>query len=128
MKAGTCETLFEVAKAVAEGGTSSLALRNFLTFLRPEQVQDAIEEAPLPLAGLHPTGEIMDAYLAAVAEFLALKYGAAVPSWTEEPSRFLAQFHFPSHNHRLNDLLLRETPVPFRRRKIVVSANVLDLA
>jgi hypothetical protein len=128
MRAGICESLHEVAEAVAAGQTSSLALGNLLAFLRPGEVQEAIDQAPPLLAGRHPSGAILDAYLAAVAELLAQKHGAHVPSWTQDPARFLAQFHYPSHNQRLNELLLQETPEPFLKRRIVVSANVLDVA
>lgn len=128
MKAGICETLQEVANAVAAGEASRVALGNFLAFLKPEGVQAAIDGAPALLAGRLSHGPATDAYLAAVAEFLALKHGARVPVWTEDPARFLDHLHFPSHNKRLNDLLLQETPEPFRRRGIVVSANVLDVA
>jgi hypothetical protein len=127
MKAGICESLQEVATAVAAGETSRVALGNFLAFLKPECVQEAIQDAPTLLTGLLIHGPATDAYLAAVAEFLALKHGLLVPTWTEDPARFLDHLHFPSHNKHLNDLLLQETPEPFRRRGIVVSANPLDV-
>jgi hypothetical protein len=128
MKAGICETLQEVANEVAAGEAFSLALGNFLAFLSADRIQAAINDAPAILAGGNPSGSFMDAYLAAVAELLALKHGAPVPDWTGDPTRFLDHLHCPSHNKRLNDLLLQETPEPFRKRGIVVSANVLDVA
>lgn len=128
MKAGICETLQEVATTIAAGETSRVALGNFLAFLKPEGVQAAINDAPVILSGQVSSGPATDAYLAAVAESLALKHGASVPAWTEDPARFLDHLHFPSHNKRLNDLLLQETPEPFRKRGIIVSANVLEVA
>jgi len=128
MKAGICESLHEVAKLVAAGEASSLALGNFLAFLKPEATQEAICEVPDILTGQRPNGDLMDAYLAAVAETLALRQGLQPPAWTEGPSRFLGHFHFPGRSKRLNDLLLQETPEPFRRRGIVVSSNIMDVA
>lgn len=128
MKAGVCETLREVGEAVASGVTFTTAMGNFMAFLKPEQIRNAIAEAPAIMGCGHPYGTVSDAYLAAVAEMLANRAGIAPPSWTEDPARFLAQFHYPGHNRRLNELLLQETPEPFRRRRIVVSANALDVA
>ncbi len=128
MKAGICETLQEVATKIAAGENSRAALGNFLAFLKPEGVQVAINDAPVILAGQVSSGPATDAYLAAVAESLALKHCTSVPAWTENPARFLDHLHFPSHNKRLNDLLLQESPEPFRKRGIIVSANVLDVA
>jgi hypothetical protein len=128
MKAGICETLQEVATSIAAGETSRIALGNFLAFLKPKNIQEAINDAPAILAGQHPQGPALDAYLAAVAELLAVKYGGLAPAWTEDPARFLDHLHYPSHSKQLNDLLLHETPEPFRRRGIVVSANALDVS
>jgi hypothetical protein len=50
MKGGVCETLREVAEAIREGEPSSLALGNFMAFLKPNQVERALEEAPALLA------------------------------------------------------------------------------
>lgn len=128
MKAGVCETLQEVAASVAAGEASSISLGNFLAFLKPERVHEAIKDAPALLTEKISHGHTTDAYLAAVAEFLALKHGVPIPAWSEDPARFLDHLHFPSRNKRLNDLLLQETPEPFRRRGIIVSANALSLA
>jgi hypothetical protein len=128
MKACICETLQEVANAVADGQPARLTLRNFMAFLNTEGVQEAIQGAPAILADRLPRGLIMDAYLAAVAEWLAIRHGLETPTWAEAPDRFLGQLHFPSHNQRLNDLLLQETPEPFRRRGLVTSVNALEVA
>lgn len=128
MRAGVSETLQEVADAVAAGESFALALGNFMAFMKPEQVSGAICDPPAILAGRHPHGIVSDAYLAAVGEMLAIRVGITPPSWTEDPARFLNEFHYPGQNRRLNELLLQETPEPFRRRRIVVSANALDVA
>jgi len=80
----------------------------------------AIADAPSRIDLIH------DAYLAAVAEHLALRFGQPVPQWVEEPSRFLAKPFFAGGLESLKAILLVESPLAFRRRQIFVSANALS--
>ena len=128
VKAGISETLFEVATRLAAGENSSVAVGNFLAFLAPDRIAEAITQEPELLAQSIPSGEVMDAYLGAVAETLAHRAGIPQPTWAEAPGRFLGRFHFRSKSRRLNDLLLLETPEPFRRRGLVTSSNVMSVA
>jgi len=82
----------------------------------------AIAAAPARIAPIH------DAYLAAVAEHLALRFGLPVPQWVEEPDRFLAKPFFAGGLESLKAILLVESPLAFRRRQIFVSANALSRA
>jgi len=128
VKAGISETLFEVATRLAAGENSSVAVGNFLAFLAPDHIAEAIAQEPEFLAQSIPSGDVMDAYLGAVAETLAQRAGTPQPIWAEAPGRFLGRLHFPSKSRRLNDLLLTETPEPFRRRGLVTSSNVMSVA
>src|SRR5215831_5783397 len=65
-----------------------------------------------------PVGTIHDAYLAAVAEHLALRFALPVPEWTEEKERFLSRPFFAGHMEGMKALLLVESPLAFRRRMI----------
>jgi hypothetical protein len=80
----------------------------------------AIVGAPTRIDPIH------DAYLAAVAEHLALRFGLSVPQWVEEPSRFLTKPFFAGGLENLKAILLVESPLAFRRRQIFVSANALS--
>jgi hypothetical protein len=80
----------------------------------------AIASVPTPIDPIH------DAYLAAVAEHLALRFGVSVPQWVEEPDRFLAKPFFAGGLESLKAILLVESPLAFRRRQIFVSANALS--
>jgi hypothetical protein len=82
----------------------------------------AIAAAPARIAPIH------DAYLAAVAEHLALRFGLPVPQWVEEPDRFLTKPFFAGGLESLKAILLVESPLAFRRRQIFVSANALSRA
>ena len=128
MKAGIAETLREVAGLVADGQEHAIAFGNFLAFLDPGRIQEAVQDEPPLLAGSVSSGAMMDAVYAAAAELLMRKHNLPAPSWTEGPCRFLEDWHYPSKNQRLNELLLQETPEPFRRRRLVCSANALEVA
>ena len=73
-----------------------------------------------------PTGELeTDAYLAAVAESLCREGGLRPPAWTEVPDYYLPRPWFAGGLQSLKAILLAESPAPFRRRNLFVSANAL---
>jgi hypothetical protein len=69
---------------------------------------------------------VKDAYLAAVAEHLALRFKLPVPGWVDDPDRFLKRPFFAGGLESLKATLLVESPLAFRRRQIFVSANALS--
>ena len=66
-----------------------------------------------------------NAYLAAVAEHLALHHHVNVPDWTGDSSRFLKRPFFPCGLESLKATMLVESPAAFRRRLIFVGAEPL---
>lgn len=66
-----------------------------------------------------------NAYLAAVVETLCREVGLAVPSWRDNPRCYLGRPWFAGRMESLKAILLAESPVPFRRRNLFVSANAL---
>ena len=74
-----------------------------------------------PLGG----DERSDAYLAAVAEHLALRNDLAVPEWAGAKCRFLKRPFYPCGLESLKATLLVESPIAFRRRLIFVGADPL---
>lgn len=66
-----------------------------------------------------------NAYLAAVAEHLALRYELPVPDWTQGAGRFLDRPWYPCGLESLKATLLVESPPAFRRRLIFVGADPL---
>ena len=117
-------TLREVAARGREKGDTDSFLREFLDefYLARDVSQRAamIAEEP-PLAPDDRT----NAYLAAVAEHLALRNGLPVPSWTGKPGRFLKRPLFAGGLESLKATLLVESPTAFRRRMIFVGADPL---
>ena len=67
----------------------------------------------------------VNAYLAAVAEHLALRHRLPVPEWTAGARRFLRRPFFPGGLESLKATLLKESPAAFRRRLIFVDADPL---
>ena len=69
-----------------------------------------------------------NAYLAAVAETLCREVSLMPPAWTESPCCYLHRPWFAGGLETLKAILLVESPVPFRRRNLFVSANALARA
>lgn len=123
------ETLAEVAQLVAAGESFDLSLRNFLDafYARPQAI--ALQAEPRRLEETNILfGQIEDAYLAAVAEWLAWRFDLPPPRWAFEPARSLRRPWFASPLASLRALLLIESPAPFRSRNLFVSDNALSRA
>lgn len=118
------ETIAEIARR-AHAGTQRFdpAVREFLdSWQSMDEARRcaAIAEEPVPVGG------IQDAYLAALAEHLALSARMPVPRWTEKPDRFLSEPFFAGGLESLKAILLVESPLAFRRRLIFISADGLS--
>ena len=86
--------------------------------------REAILEA---LCGLSDEiGRVEDAYLAAVAEELARRFGLPLPAWTMTEERWLHKPWFASPLASLRAVLLLESPPGFRSRNLFVSENALS--
>ena len=116
-------TLQEVAARSLAGDPFDPLLREFLDEFYsgdPDRMVRAISDVPITIDSLR------DAYLAAVAEHLALRFRLPVPPWVDEPHRFLVEPFFAGGLETLKAVLLAESPLAFRRRQIFVSANALS--
>ena len=99
-----------------------ILFRDFLHEFNARPSETALKEEPYPL------DKIKDAYLAAAAEQLAYQNDFSIPEWVYKNKYFLEEPFFASSNEGLKPLLIMESPVPFRRRGIFVSANALKTA
>lgn len=66
-----------------------------------------------------------DAYLAALAEHLALISSLPRPAWALEPGRFLDRFWFVSEVPGFRALAIAQSPAAFRRRGIFIARGSL---
>ena len=77
---------------------------------------------PPPMSGKQP----FDAYVGAVGEHLARRWGLpAIPLWVEEESRFLTTPFWDDDLQLMKVILLRDSPIAFRRRLIFTEAEPL---
>jgi hypothetical protein len=115
--------LQEVAARANAGEAFDPLLREFLdeVYSADDASRPAMIAAEPP-----PVGTVHDAYLAAVAEHLALRFGLPVPAWTDNPARFLDHPFFAGGMEGMKALLLVESPLAFRRRLIFVSHDALS--
>lgn len=121
---GRPRSLVEVVACADAHGDIDSFLREFLDefYLESDAQRRAamLSDAP-PLRG---NGR-QDAYLAAVAEHLALHNDLDVPQWAEDAARFLHKPFFPAGLESLKATLLMESPAAFRRRMIFVGSDPL---
>jgi hypothetical protein len=69
-----------------------------------------------------------DAYVGAVGEHLARRWGLDIPAWTDDPRRFLDEPHFPDYMELAKPVFLRDSPIAFRRRLIFTETEPLRRA
>lgn len=113
----------EIARALRDedGYRFALAeLNDFLSGLAPAQFGDAV--ADVDLEGLSP---FLRNYVAAMVEHASCQKGESPPSWVGDVEP-LEEPHFAVPFSSLRLLLLRGSPVAFKRRNIFVDSTVGD--
>ena len=70
--------------------------------------------------------DVKDAYLAATAEHLAMRYDLKPPDWAESHGKPLRRAFFAGGLESLKAILTVESPAAFRRRLLFISKNALD--
>ena len=119
-------TLVEVAEAAKAGDEPyRIALAGFLDdfYMNPKRRQTMIDVEP-PITGFALT----DAYLGAVGEHLARRWGLVIPRWTADPRRTLHSPFFAGGIEALKAMLLVQSPLAFRKRMIFVEHEPLRRA
>jgi hypothetical protein len=104
----------------------SLGLADFLDGFYEQPSGGKLADEPISLKSTLEDEGYADAYLAALAEHLALQFHLPVPAWTQNPNRILKipRFAFESEEGRM--FLLMESPTAFRKRHIFISADGLS--
>lgn len=123
MSSARPSSVADIAAAAQAGYPFDFAVREFLDAFYESPGADRpakLSNTPLSL------GPVKDAYLGAVAQHLALRFGLTPPDWTEDPSRFLSQPFFSGGMEGMKALLLLQSPLAFRRRLIFVSEDALS--
>ncbi len=122
------KTLRELEANVRGGQPLEIELGDFLDafYLGPSAAR--VEEPPALLTGANPQGAMMDALLAAVAEYLCRRFSLPIPAWVYEPCRHLERPFFALPSLAFRTTLLLESPMEFRSRNLFVTANALSRA
>jgi hypothetical protein len=119
-------SLKEVVDRTLEGYGFVDAISEFLDEFYPSgpaERQRMIGEKP-GLTGV----AFQDAYVGAVAEHLARRWGLEIPTWVDDPHRFLDKPRFPDYMELAKPVFLRDSPTAFRRRLIFTEAEPLRRA
>ena len=119
-------SLKETVDRIIEGQNWVDALSEFLDEFYasdPIERQRMIGEEP-KLTNL----TFQDAYIGAVGEHLARRWGLEIPAWADDPRRFLNEPHFPEYMKFAKPVFLRDSPIAFRRRLIFTEAEPLRRA
>ena len=117
------DSLRSVSVAVTRGADFDPLVREFLDTFYVASSSDRQASLRSEPGSLSP---VKDAYLGAIAEHLALRFGLETPMWANAPRRFLAEPFFAGGMESLKPLLLVESPLAFRRRLIFISQNALS--
>jgi hypothetical protein len=83
--------------------------------------QQAMIDAEPPFTNTQP----LDTYVGAIGEHLARRWELTVPAWTEDQRRFLIFPFFPDDMQLIKPILIRDSPIAFRRRMIFTEAEPL---
>jgi hypothetical protein len=118
------KTLAEVARHVLEGADAGMEIKDFLHEIQAGGSRDMLREAPTALAGRVDKGEMLDAFLQALAEYLATKMNCDPPEWTR-PAKQLAEPWFASPGAAIRNYLLLSSPAPFRSRNLFIDEDSL---
>ena len=117
-------SIAEIAERAAAGAQLfDPGVREFIDawqLMLPQQREAAVTAEPVAL------GDVKDAYLGALAEYLMACDRKFAPTWTEKPERFLREPFFAGGLESLKAILIVESPSAFRRRLIFISADGLS--
>ena len=111
-------------ESLGEDAQPSFALaeiNDFLSGLTPEELGGAVEHADL--AGL---SRYLQNYVAAMVELAAYQRNVHPPAWVRDIEPLETTPHFATSLPGLRLHLLRNSPVPFKRRNIFIDSSVGD--
>jgi hypothetical protein len=122
------EVAAEVAACLAEGDDDS---GRRLAFRFIEQFDNAGEEDRRRMVAEPPasTGDKRyDAMMAALVEYSCVHHDVSIPSWVDEPDRFLEEWWFVSGMRSLHANAIVHSPISFKRRGVFITEGSLTYA
>jgi hypothetical protein len=120
------KTLAEVADRILQGADAGMEVKDFLHEFKDHGAFTMLEDAPSALVGSVEQGAVLDAYLQALAVYLAVKVDSDPPPWTW-PAIQLADPWFASPGAAIRNYLLISSPAPFRSRNLFIDEDSLSV-
>lgn len=102
-------------------------MKDFLHEFHEQGGDGMLRERPATLKGQVKEGEMLDAFLQALAVYLAVKIDTEPPEWTH-PAIHLKDPWFASPGAALRNYLLISSPASFRSRNLFVDEDSLSVA
>lgn len=121
------KSLAEIGQRIREGAEAGYEVRDFLHEYQRAGSFDMLLPAPPKLAGCVKDGERFDAFLQALAVYLAAKLAQEPPDWTY-PMVQLKKPWFASPGLAIRNFLLISSPGPFRSRNMFIDEDSLQVA
>jgi hypothetical protein len=118
------KSLAEVADHVLQGAKAGMEIKDFLHEFQDGGSPAMLLQKPQSLAGFVERGEMLDAYLQALAVYLSVKIDTDPPEWT----RLVIQLRepwFASPGAAIRNYLLLSSPAPFRTRNLFIDEDSL---
>ncbi len=119
-------TLAEAAVRIANGSSAGDVIKDFLHEFQVAGSGSMLSVAPQSLARRVENGEMLDAFLQALAVYLAVKLNQLPPEWTQ-PAIQLKDPWFASPGPAIRNYLLLSSPAPFRARNLFVDEDSLQV-
>jgi hypothetical protein len=119
-------TIAEVADHILHGADAGMEIKDFLHEYQAHPSPAMLEQRPVVLRGAAEMGEVMDAYLQALAVYLMAKLYCDPPPWTH-PAIQLPKPWFASPGAAIRNYLLISSPAPFRARNLFIDEDSLSV-
>jgi hypothetical protein len=119
------KTLSEAARRILDGGTPGYEIKDFLHEFKDRGDIKMLIEKP-PDLKRHADGKRLNAFLQALAVYLATQVDAEPPEWTRPPIQ-LPEPWFASPGTALRNYLLISSPAPFRTRNLFIDEDSLHV-
>ncbi len=113
--------LLEALRDDAQPSFALAEINDFLSGLTPGELGGAVEQADV--AGLT---RYLQNYVAAMVELAAYQRNVPPPAWVRDIKPLETAPHFATSLPGLRLYLLRNSPVPFKRRNIFIDSSVGD--
>jgi hypothetical protein len=109
-----------------QGADAGMEIKDFLHQFQVDASPTMLKPPPVALTGRVDKGQLLDAYLQALAVYLSVKLDVDPPAWTQ-PAIQLSKPWFASPGAALRNYLLMSSPAPFRSRNIFIDEDSLTV-